>query len=149
MLKLKILGLGILFLVCSVSGFAASVSLKKRSVKTEALLKSFYSLAELVRIGGFEISELCERCFGGAVKFECGAFFYDSEGLKQEDISFLEDFFSSFGILDKGGEYERTRFYTGLLEMRVKKAKEIYAERGRLYRNLGLMAGLTIFIFFL
>lgn len=144
----KISGLIFVFGACALSGLLKAENLKRRSQRLEEILKSLSRLGELVRIGGYEITELINLCFDSKViKNRDGNFFISEEYLLKEDTALLKDFFGGFGTADKEGEYERTRLYYSLLKQQYTAALRSYSELGRLYCTLGLLGGLILCIF--
>jgi stage III sporulation protein AB len=61
----------------------------------------------------------------------------------------LNDFLNSLGFADSKTEYERCELYIGLLNNRADEAQKQYLELNRLYKNIGVLSGILICIFFL
>lgn len=148
MLLFKILGLAVIFGVSAAFGILKADGLKHRCDRLSGIIKSLNHLADLVRIGGYEIDELISICFESDIlSFKKGNFLICEEYLLKEDISLLREFFLGFGVSDKEGEYERIRLFCALLEPRFAEAQKSYSEQGRLYRSVGLLGGLILCIF--
>ncbi len=146
----KILGLLFLFTVCTVLGFIKSEALKKRTMALSVFIKALSQIAELVRIGTYELDELCRLCFENSfVTMENGRPKILCEHLLPADKELLDEYFKGFGITDTESEYKRTRLYISMLEQQHSSAAELYSKQGGLYRSVGLMGGLIICIFFM
>lgn len=146
----KALGLLFLFTACAMFGFLKSESLKKRKIALGVFIKALSQIAELVRIGTYEIEELCRLCFETSfVKMENGAPKLLCEELADSDKELIEEYFKGFGLTDTESEYKRTKLYISLLEQQYSSAAELYSKQGGLYRSVGLMGGLILCIFFM
>lgn len=146
----KPLGLLFLFTACAMLGVLKSEALKRRTVLLKKFIKALSQVAELVRIGTYEIEELCSLCFEGSlVTAKNGEFCLVCEYLTAPDRELLEEYLKGFGIADTESEYKRTRLYISMLEQQYSSAAEAYAKQGGLYRSVGLMGGLIICIFFM
>ncbi len=145
----KILGLAAVFFVCSAWGFLKAEDMKQRERKLNQLLKSFSHMQELVRMGGYELEELCKLCFEPNLIIENnGCAGLKTERLAADDVKLIDDFFEGFGLGDAKAECERIKLFITLLGQHRDNAAELYETRGRLYRSVGVMGGLIICIFF-
>ena len=144
----KLLGLLLVFSGCFLGGMLMSEKLRLRTLKLEALVKSFSHLASLLKVGGYEVAELCGKCFNNSlITVKNGVFKVETKNLTSEDISILEDFVSDFGMLEPEGEHNRANIYSRLIDEQYSKAKDEYRSLSRLYRSVGIMGGLILCIF--
>lgn len=147
---LKIFGMFMIFLACSIGGI-----LKARliAVRTEVLRKtarSLSDLAERIRLSGGEIAELLNLCFkdikiaeteGGFIALDCD--------LNEEDSALLNEFLKGLGMSDSQSEYNRAIGYSSLFENKFKEAQKDSKSLCKLYKSLGVLSGIFICIFFL
>lgn len=144
---MKILGIFIIFSVCTVFGVFKSLSLKERSLSLEFYQKALHSLARRVRTDSRELSILLPICFEERVFFRENSIVFDKEHLTKADISLLQEFFATLGKNDKQTEYERIKLFSELLEETKTEAFAEYTKSGKLYRTVGVLSGLGLCIF--
>ena len=72
-----------------------------------------------------------------------------SYGLKNDDIAVLEDFGKALGTTDVEGQLNHIELYKNILNSQLKKSKEEYKEKSKLYKVLGFFTGSIIAIMFI
>jgi stage III sporulation protein AB len=140
-LLFKITGFVFIILTTSAFGFSASAKLNSRHKKLCRLIKEISVLKEYIRLHGGETETLFKKCFS--------EYPINYAYLNKEDIEMLNDFLNSLGFADSKTEYERCELYIGLLNNRADEAQKQYLELNRLYKNIGVLSGILICIFFL
>lgn len=141
MWQFKIAGFVIVIIATSAIGFLKSQQLKLRHKRLCAFRNGLLELKEHIRLGSGELERILKQSFD--------IDYTDFIHLEKEDIEILQDFFHKVGMSDSLAEAKRCELYINLLTPRIKSAKEKYAQLGKLYRNIGIMSGLFICIFFI
>ena len=72
-----------------------------------------------------------------------------SYGLKNDDLTVLEDFGKALGTTDVEGQLNHIELYKNILNSQLKKSKEEYKEKSKLYKVLGFFTGSIIAIMFI
>lgn len=144
MVLLKITGLIIAFSVPSLLGFLKAFNVAKRSEKLGKIYVSVCDLCECIRTENTPKEKLLKKCFGGLINVNLTV---NTEYLKNEDISFLNEFLISFGRKDKVSEYERARLYISRLEGIIENANKEKERLCKLYSSVGVLSGLALCIF--
>ena len=137
----KILGFAMIIFTTAAIGFSKSAELFRRCDKLGFVCKGVRTLKEHIRLHGGETDRLIEKSFG---KYPI-----DYTYLENGDVKLLEEFFAQLGMSDTTAEYERCELYVTLLEERLAEAQKKYRELGKLYKSVGVMAGIFICIFFI
>ncbi len=145
MFYIKVIGLILIFSVCSMIGFSKAYSLKKRKDRLKVLIKCMTSLAEYVKIGNSERKCLIEKAFGNEFSVEKNT--VSEENLTKEDKEIFLEFFESFGKSEKKAEYDKINLYLNFLKENSKKAENDFEKLSRLYSRTGVLIGLVICIF--
>ena len=140
-LLFKITGFTFIILTTSLFGFSASAKLNLRHKKLCLLVKEISVLKEYIRLHGGETEILFKKCFS--------EYPLNYTYLTKGDIETLEDFLKNFGFADSKTEYERCELYINLLNRHADEAQKRYLELNRLYKNIGVLSGILICIFFL
>ena len=140
-LLFKITGFIFIIFTTSAIGFYKANALNLRYKKLCALQKSMVTLKEGIRLHSGEAEQIIRLSFD--------EFPVEYTYLKKEDAKLLDEFFFSFGNSDTAAEYERCEFYLNLLKTRAEDAKKQHSELARLYKNVGVLSGILICIFFL
>ena len=144
---MKFLGFFLIFSVCAALGVLKSLSLKERALTLNTYQKALHTLAERVRADSRELSVLLPICFEQKALFRQNSIIFDKEHLTKADIALLEEFFSSLGKGEKQAEYERIKLFCTLLQNAQGEADSEYQKSGKLYRTIGVLAGIGICIF--
>ena len=149
MLLVKLIGA--LFL--SVTGFLSGKSfvdkLKKRS---ETLSWHYKAIAKIgTYIGGTakELEDIIKSVSGYPFYLSISSPFsikVNEDYLKASDLTLLNEFFDGLGEGEIETEVSRCKMYSDLLKEAHDSARHEYFEKSRLYKMLGLFAGLTIAI---
>ena len=145
---IKLTGLLIIFAACCFGGMYKSLKLKKRAEKLFLFAKALDDMAERIKAQAAEVSVLIKACFKAEEVFiNGGKISFNNCFLEKEDINLLNEFFDDFGVRDKDGEYERTKFYAALLQKQYELSEVKCNKLCRLYNSLGVLSGLFICIF--
>ena len=147
---LKASGLAVLFFSSCLLGFLQSEKLKKRVKRLSLLVRATSEYAERVRGGTEEIDRLLPLCFGnGLIAPTNNGFSAVPAYLRKEDIGLVNQLLFDIGMQGGESEYERAKLYAGLLSRQLEEAEKDAAERCRLFRTLGILAGIFLCIFLL
>ena len=137
----KITGFILVIFTTSAIGFLKANELNLRFRKLTDLYKTIATLKEGIRLHGGDIERLINLSFK--------EFPISTAHLKKEDITIIDDFFENLGAQDTVAEYERCELYINLLKAQADKAQKQHLELNRLYKNIGVLSGILICIFFL
>lgn len=140
-LLFKISGFALVIFTTSAIGFYKANELALRYKRLCDLHKCITTLKECIRLHGGEIDSLLQKSFS--------EFPINTAHLKKSDTKLLDEFFSTLGSGDTSIEYERCELYINLLKRQSQEAYEQYRELARLYKNIGVLSGVLICIFFL
>lgn len=145
MLIFKGIGLIIAFCVPSVYGFLKAYGVSKRNAKLKRFFLSISEISECIRIENTPKNALFSKHFGKELLNE--NYTLNTEFLKNEDITLLNEFFIGFGLKDKNSEYERTKLYLDRIKTVCENAREEKEQLCKLYSSLGVLSGLGLCIF--
>ncbi len=136
----KIFGLLLILLSATAWGFLKGNRLLKRSKALEEICISLEKLAELVKCGTGELTELLRLSFGDKN-------FLADENLSKEDKALFEKLLSEMGISHREKEYKQILIYKTLYKKRLDEAEAQNKKLCKLYNSLGFLIGLSICIF--
>lgn len=140
-LLLKISGLVLIFSVCTALGLLKGISLKARYNRLCDIKKGLCELKEHLRLQNGERNYLLTKCFASTPE--------SSRELTKADLDIWNDFLKDFGMTDSEHEQRKCDFYISLFDVKINEARQQYTTEQPLYRNLGLLGGTFICIFFL
>ena len=167
---LKVWGLVCLFLGCMVCGLASSENLKRRLELLEAFRRIMILLSGEIRCVHSTLPEALERIKEKAVPpFDCflaricedmkgenrkplGELFERHLGilkessLNEEDLLLIHELGKQLGYLDIAMQLQTLEYYEEMLDTSVKKAAGEYGKKARMYRYLGVLAGLFLVV---
>ena len=144
----KLAGMLLIFSTCIAVGFLKSFNLKQRAEGLHYYHNSLNVLSERILRERGEIKTILPQSFkNGDVYIENGRIIADIKGLDKKDKELSEEFLTELGKLDIKGEYDRTKLYSSLFENEAISAEKQYNEQSKLYRSLGVMAGIFVCIF--
>lgn len=144
----KIVGLITVFLVCCLFGFYKSLGLKSGTELTGRLVSSCNTLADRLCTDRREIAELVRFCFKDDwVTCKDGRFYASRKTVGEAEAEILDEMFSAIGMMDCESEYRRIKAYSQRLEEIYKRSLQKNAELGKLYKTLGISAGLFLVLF--
>lgn len=141
----KIIGLIIVFTVPCIFGFLKSYNLSKRSEKLKGFFTALGELASRVRVENIPKEKLYEKCFTKELLNKDLS--VNPEFLKPNDINFLNEFLSGFGVKDKISESERIKLYSERLSEILETANKEKDKLCKLYSSLGVLSGVAFCIF--
>lgn len=140
-LLFKIIGFALIIFVTTIIGFSKAQSLTLRHKKLCKLIKEISLLREHIRLHGGERETLFKKCFS--------EYPINHTALCKEEIQTLDDFFNNMGGGDTKTECERCELCIGTLKRQADEAQKRECELARLYKNIGVLSGVLICIFFL
>ena len=150
MIYIKFSGLLILFFVCCATGFYFSAKLTKRRKAMEEICLAMDEIPHLIKLGE-ERGKILQKVFKSrnlcifedenyAVKVNCS-------GLKEEDISILNEYFSRFGNGDAASQISICAAYKNLLKAALENARAQEKSKGQLYKTCGVLVAVAMVIF--
>ncbi len=141
---LKALGIAVLILVCTATGFYLSERLRRRRDRLGEFCEFIGKISDGIRIGQSlpEIFSREGKKLG--IIIENDKTFFPTEYLSTEDKQLLLDFFSRLGMSDTPSQIKRCSTYQSLLLKRLHSAEKETSEKASLYSKLGFFAGLFI-----
>ncbi len=146
----KLSGIFLIFITCTLAGFLKSASLKKRTEQLRLAAASVAELASRIRSDSGEIEGLIQRTFGSTiVSCERGKISVNKTVLGEGGTAILEELFCDMGMRDSLAEYERTLLYAELMQKQYKESSRACGELCRLYNSLGVLCGIFLCIFFM
>lgn len=141
--------IGIIFIIGATSllGVRSSLKLKKRADTLSWFVSAVCEIRDKVRSTGAEIPKIVEGLYAADRYFTVEAPFkvcLKNGALTEKDQKLLNEFFAGFGMGDIASQISRSDMYLNLLQKEYEAAEGEYAEKSRLYKQLGFFAGLSI-----
>lgn len=140
-LLFKTIGFALIIFTTSAIGFSKAQSLSLRHKKLCKLISEISLLKEHLRLHGGEKETLFKKCFS--------EYPVSHAALNKDDIQTLDDFFNNMGSSDTKTECERCELCLNILKTQADEARDKERELARLYKNIGVLSGVLICIFFL
>ena len=140
-LLFKILGFVLIIFTTSAVGFLKASELNLRYKKLCGFSKSISALKEHIRLHSGDSERLLKLCFEEYPP--------NYASLNKDDLEIMNEFFKGFGLCDTLAEYDRCKLYVNLINQKANEAKQKSIELNRLYKNIGVLSGVLICIFFL
>lgn len=162
---LKLLGLFLISSVGALIGVQASLKLKKRVQFLEKYITLMKETKTRIRLSACDIRELFKSNTGFAPLDDMTTNFtlyvkkgdtvknawhkavstsYKSHNISRADTELIAEFGAEFGQSDIDGEINHIDMHTALIEDRLIQARSELSQKGKLYRTLGLFAGITV-----
>lgn len=153
---IKITGLICAFSFFALIGAYQSVKLKRRKESLNDILLFLNKLENVIRYKRGDIVSLIFECadnvlvpLKNADSFEDYQNIIFSLPLKKEEKGLLSKFFYQIGLMDLEGELSSIKLYTEFFDEIYNKSKLDIENKSKLYRMLGIFAGLAFVIFFI
>lgn len=137
----KILGFCAVIIATSTIGILKSQQLKLRYKKLCDFQNGLTELKEHIRLNSGELDRILKQSF--TIDYT------DFSHLEKEETEILQEFFTKCGMSDSVAEAKRCELYANLLNPKITQAKDNYLTLGKLYRNIGILSGIFICIFFI
>lgn len=162
---LKLLGLLLISSVGAMLGISASLKLKFRVQLLEKYITLMKETKTKIRISACDIRELFKSNMdfapldkmtsdftryiknGKSVKnawIDAVDNIYKNHSITKTDRDLLSEFGTEFGQNDVDGEINHIDMHISLVEDRLTQARSEFSQKGKLYRTLGLFAGITV-----
>lgn len=162
---LKLIGLFLISVAGSLVGINASLRLKLRVDFLEKYIALMYETKTRIRLSACDIRELFKSDSGfEPIDFLTSEFTrnikkkstaknawktavdssFKRYRISKIDKDLISEFGTDFGQNDIDGEINHINLHIALLEDRLKKARTELAQKGKLYRTLGIFGGITI-----
>lgn len=140
---------GIVFIIASTSllGVYSGFKLKSRADALSWYVSAVCEIRDKVRATSAEIPKIVDGLYGGDKFFTVSTPFkvrLKKGALTERDEKLLNEFFGGFGMGDTASQISRCDMYINLLQKEYEQAAKEYAEKSRLYKQLGFFAGLGI-----
>lgn len=149
--NLKILGIIGVILSLSGFGFLKANSLSHRVTKLKLICEGLQILSELISYSGEEIERALIKSFSSCpfITVKNRRAVCEDTELAAEDKRIINDMFSRLGSGDREAELNRIELCRGLIELQLKSAQDEYQQKSKIYKALGVCAGLAAGIFIL
>lgn len=149
--NLKILGIVGVILSLSGFGFFKASLLSRRVNKLRLISEGLQILTELISYSGEEIEHALNKSFSSCafVTIKNRRAVCEDMELNVEDKRILNDMFCRLGSGDRDAELNRIDLCKGLIELQIKSAEDEYHQKSKIYKALGVCAGLAVGIFIL
>lgn len=137
----KILGFCAVIIATTAIGVLKSQQLKLRYKKLCAFQNGLMELKEHIRLNSGELDHILKQSF--TIDYN------DFSHLEKEETEILKEFLKKSGMSDSKAEAKRCELYANLLNPKIAQAKDNYLTLSKLYRNIGVLSGIFICIFFI
>lgn len=146
MLVFKLVGVFLIFLVCSVWGVLKGLSVKMRYKKLLLFCGGLDTLYECINGGETELDKAIKKSFVkcGFINFKSGGFICCDNDLTLEDTTLINDFFAALGHSAKKAECDRIKAFTANVKGRLKEAETETAQKCKIYQTFGVCVGLLL-----
>lgn len=141
---LKVIGLIMVVLVCAGIGIYMAATLGTRQKRLYSICLFIEEIADRMRAGR-ELGEII-RTSGQKAGISISGMNPEikGEGLTQQDIKIVEEFFEGLGMGDTESQLKRCEVYLQLVRKQETAARVAASEKSGLYRKLGIFTGLFI-----
>ena len=148
---LKIIGLILVFSVCTAYGFMKSSSLKKREKYLETLINCVEELRQSIRFNGASKEKLINKVFicRNLLLINNKNIVFPENSCDDETQKILCDFLTSFGTEDIESELKRAELCKLSLERRYLNLQKTSFALAKIYRTMGLSVGAVICLLFI
>lgn len=145
--------MGTLTLLVSMSAYGFYMA-SKVEVATKRILEYIACITELrdrISYNGGELLNIVKSAFGDLpiIIFENGRVHTADCGIGERERKIIDDFFIKLGTTERQGEINRAELCITLLKERHKHLAEENAQKAKLYRILGVSAGIFGSIIFI
>lgn len=163
---MKVLLALLLFFACAYAGFAKARAVKQRLNVTEGFLVDIRQLSILMRYKMSPIRELVLQLKGSALSEFWEAFLYELEGsaslneawqkalsklredggfscLTDAEAHVISDFGATLGTSDIAAQHGNMEMALERLGVQAETLRREVAEKGKVYRSLGVLSGLA------
>lgn len=149
--NLKILGIMSVIVCFSGFGFLKANLLSRRVTKLKLINEGLQMLTELISYSAEEIEYALERSFSacGSITVKNRRALCEDSELTDEDKRIINDMFSRLGSGDREAEINRIELCRGLVDLQLKSARDECNQKSKIYKALGVCAGLVVGIFIL
>ncbi len=151
-MSLRLAGIALIVLFCSLSGLAFSRNCLRRVADLRWYFSALSMLKQKIRYTSLELPELLNEIAGRENYYTVSRPFSVQllpSALSLDDQKLLEEFFFDAGMGDRQAEISRCEVFLKELEYRLNSIEGAAAEKARLIRSLGLLSGLAIGIMLL
>lgn len=143
--------MGVFLVVASFSfaGFLKAASLRARSKKLLLFCDGLHLLKEYIEIGSETLQETMEKSFRKCefIKIQNSNIFCNDKDLSAQDNAAINEFFSSIGFSAKKTECEKINNFMLNIGERFEEAKNVAAQKCKIYQTFGVCIGLVVGIF--
>lgn len=153
---IKCVGLVCAFLFFALIGAYQSIKLKRRKENLNDILLFLNKLETQIRYKRGDIVSLVFSCADNVLTpLKNAESFEEYQGIisdlpvKKEEKGLLSKFFYEIGSMDLDGELSSIKLYTEFFNEIYEKSKLDIDNKSKLYRMLGIFAGLAFVIFFI
>ena len=146
--SLRIFGALAVVLSLSATGFLKADLLKRRVTAIGNMIGALNTLRELIAYGNDERETLIGKCFGKGVSYGShGVLECNDTDLNVSDRQIINEMLHSLGSGDIASENRRIELCVKRLQTQLEAARREYSDKSKVYRSLGVCAGLAFGIF--
>ncbi len=146
MRTIKIVGILLIIICCSMAGYLKSCHVKNRVKKLSLIYDGVQLLFEYIQQGKCELEKAVRKSFFkcGFIKFEKQNIFCSDFDLNVNDIKIVNEFFDSLGYSTKKAECDRIKAFSLVVQKRLNEAESERAQKSKIYQTFGVCIGLLI-----
>ena len=146
MLLVKLLGIFLVVISCSVAGFLKSLSIKNRGKKLSIFCDGLNTLYEYINQGGTELFSAIQNSFSKCNFLCCEnhKICCEDGDLSHEDKAIINSFFASLGHSAKKAECDRISTCKITMQKRLKDAENDTFQKCKIYQTFGVCIGLAV-----
>lgn len=153
---MKLLGLISLMAACAGIGLVESHKLKERTVFLEGFIAFLNYSESHIRYGMCPVQELIFSCRRQLPVLEaCAGYLEEGLAFPQawsrsanekggKDSKLIREFGFGLGVTDLEGQLTHIRLYQKLTADRLRQAQDCLEKKGKLYRQLGVLGGISV-----
>ena len=146
MRMIKLVGILLIIICCSMVGYLKSSHIKNRVKKLGLIYEGAQLLFENIQQGKYELGKAVKKSFikCGFIKFEKQNIFCEDADLSANDVKVVNEFLNSLGFSTKKIECDRIKNFGLLIQKRLSEAEAERAQKSKIYQTFGVCIGLLI-----
>ncbi|MBQ1279231.1 MAG: stage III sporulation protein AB [Acutalibacteraceae bacterium] len=146
--SLKLFGALAVVISLSSVGFLKADILKRRVLALNFTISAIGALSEFISYGSDERSVLLSKCLGDRVAYNSsGVAECNDADLDVSDKQIINEMLTKLGSGDVDGENRRIELCKTRLQTQLTAARRDYNDKSKVYRSIGVCAGLAFAIF--
>ena len=145
-LLFKTTGIILILAASTIMGLCFSARLQTRKRRLKEFIILITELKDRIFYECSEVNTLVKKIFKGKelLEFDGNKFFISKGVFLEEELKILNDFFNKLGTTEMQGEINRAELCIKLLNEQYEKISKTVDEKAKLYRILGMSAGILV-----